>query len=214
MRCLRFFLLTALALVSGVGLFVYSGLYHIGADQPHWSWTYQLIDSLRHRSVIVRAGQIDPPEDLGNLERQRRGAGNYDAMCVSCHLKPGMPNTELRIGMYPQPPNLAKHGHDSLAEQFWIIKHGIKMTGMPAWGQAGVDDQTIWDMVALLQALPGMTAAEYDQLVASSDGHSHAGDAHRQNGSDSDHHESSPVSTDTGHYGHHQNDKESKPHAH
>jgi hypothetical protein len=46
------------------------------------------------------------PDDFGNLERVRRGAGNYDAMCINCHLAPEMPDSEIRKGLYPRPPNL------------------------------------------------------------------------------------------------------------
>ena len=38
------------------------------------------------------------------------------------------------------------------AEQFWIIKHGVKMTGMPAWGVTH-DDEMLWDVVALVRKL-------------------------------------------------------------
>src|SRR3546814_15521897 len=52
------------------------------------------------------------------------------------------------------------------AQQFWIIKHGIKMTAMPAWGKTH-PDPLIWDMVAFVRKLPGMSPTEYKQLVAS-----------------------------------------------
>jgi mono/diheme cytochrome c family protein len=164
--------LAAAALVTGAG-FVYSGVYDIGADEPHWPLTAGVIETLRERSIVARTQGIAVPADLSSADRARRGAGNYDAMCVGCHLKPGMGDSEIRQGLYPQPPNLA-HDADDAASQFWVIKHGIKMTAMPAWSRAGVDDETIWDMVALLQRLPALTPAEYDALVKMSDGHSHA----------------------------------------
>jgi len=85
-------------------------------------------------------------------------------MCTSCHLAPGMKDTELRPGLYPRPPNLSE-GEVEPREAFWIIKHGLKMTAMPAWGLSH-DDATIWSMVAFLQKLPGMTAAQYKEMVA------------------------------------------------
>ena len=120
------------------------------------------------------------PPDLASAERVRRGAGNYDAMCTGCHLKPGMEDSEIRKGLYPQPPNLAKgaEAQGDPARRFWTIKHGLKMTAMPAWSKSGVDDDTIWDMVALLQRMPSLSPGEYEGLVETSEGHTHAGAGH------------------------------------
>jgi mono/diheme cytochrome c family protein len=166
--------LVVLVLLGGAG-FVYSGAYDIGADEPHWALTSGLVATLRDRSIEARARGIDVPPDLASADRVRRGAGNYDAMCAGCHLKPGVEDSEIRKGLYPLPPNLAGTAAPSPARQFWVIKHGIKMTAMPAWSKGGVDDGTIWDMVALLQRLPALAPGEYDALVAASPGHTHAG---------------------------------------
>ncbi|HUX25656.1 MAG TPA: cytochrome c [Burkholderiales bacterium] len=93
-----------------------------------------------------------------------KGAGQYAAMCTSCHLAPGMRDSELRQGLYPQPPKLSEISVDS-CKAFWVIKHSIKMSGMPAWGTTHVDE-TIWSMVAFLQKLPGMTPDQYRKIVA------------------------------------------------
>jgi len=109
-------------------------------------------------------------------------------MCANCHLSPGVENTEIRQGLYPIPPNLAlKRDHatqsDSMAaRQFWIIKHGIKASGMPAWSKGGMDDQAIWDLTAFLNVLPNLSSEQYRQHVAASDGHSHAGMDHPPQG--------------------------------
>jgi hypothetical protein len=176
--------LAALCVFAGAG-FIYSGVYNIGADDPHWAPTHKLIQILRERSIAVRAEDLEVPADLGDTERARRGAGNYAAMCVGCHLAPGIEDSEIRKGLYPQPPKLAMtsdgHGDStrSAARQFWIIKHGVKASGMPSWSKGGMDDGTIWDMVALLQELPVLSPAEYKTLVDTSAGHSHEGaDSH------------------------------------
>ena len=167
--------LAVIGVLAGAG-FVYSGVYEIGADEPHWPATSWLIKTLRDRSIAARSRGIEVPPDLDSTERVRRGAGNYDAMCTGCHLKPGMDDSEIRKGLHPQPPDLAKAatGADA-ARQFWVIKHGIKMTAMPAWSAGGVDDDTIWDMVALLQKLPALSGNDYAALVAASEGHTHTG---------------------------------------
>lgn len=175
MKMIKALLVIAVLLVIiGLG-FIGSGVYDIAADTPHWPVTEKLVETLRERSIAVRADAIEVPADLGDAQRLRRGAGNYDAMCAGCHLKPDADDSEIRKGLYPQPPDLATARPGDPARQFWIVKHGIKLTAMPAWAQGGVDDATIWDMVALLQKLPALSAQEYASLVETSEGHSHAG---------------------------------------
>lgn len=152
---------------------VYSGAYDVGADAPHTRPVYALLETTRMRSIAARARRLQVPADLGDPARIRQGAGNYDAMCAGCHLAPGMAGTELSNGLYPSPPNLANVRIDA-AEAFWAIKHGIKASGMPAWGKSMGDDY-IWNMAAFLQALPTLDQARYEALVAGSGGHSHGG---------------------------------------
>ncbi|HEY1141414.1 MAG TPA: cytochrome c, partial [Lysobacter sp.] len=111
--------------------------------------------------------------DLQDPARIAHGAGNYDAMSTGCHLKPGAEPTELSKGLYPAPPNLSQQTV-AAAEAFWAIKHGVKASGMPAWGKS-MDDAYIWNMVAFLQQLPKLDAVQYQALVARSGGHSHGG---------------------------------------
>ena len=151
-------------LAAGVGVFVYSGLYNIGADDHHTRPVFAALQALRDRSIHLRAEHLTVP-DLDDPQLILKGAGQYAAMCTSCHLSPGVDDSELRTGMYPQPPNLSQVRVDPKVA-FWVIKHGIKMSAMPAWGMAGHDDATIWSMVAFVQKLPGMTPAEYKAIVA------------------------------------------------
>lgn len=161
----------AIALIAGAGVYLWSGAYDVAADVPHWPFTGQFLETAREHSIAQRAGGIEVPE-LGDDAKIRQGAGNYDAMCAGCHLAPGVEQSELAAGLNPPPPNLSRHEVATPAEAFWTIKHGVKMTGMPAWG-AHMDDDAIWGIVALMQRLPEMTPARYRELVAASGGHSH-----------------------------------------
>ena len=85
-------------------------------------------------------------------------------MCVDCHLAPGMDSSEIRQGLLPKPPKLQEVVDEwKPAELFWIIKNGVKMTGMPAWGPTH-SDAKIWAIVAFLEKLPHMTAAQYQEM--------------------------------------------------
>jgi len=160
--------------IAIVALFAWSGAYNVAADEPHWSLTEAILGHARDRSIASRTAEIVVP-DLGDDALITAGAGNYDAMCAGCHLRPGMDGSEISAGLYPVPPSLVQSPVNDPARAFWVIKHGIKMTGMPAWGKS-MGDEHIWGMVAFLRRLPDLTVDGYGELVASSGGHSH-GDA-------------------------------------
>ena len=154
----------ALAAALGVFAFMWLGMYNMGADSPHWKATVAMLTMMRERSIEKHAASIQVPADLDDPAIILKGAGQYAAMCAGCHLAPGVSDSEIRPGLYPQPPNLSRVRVDP-RQAFWVIKHGIKMSAMPAWGFSH-DDATIWSMVAFLQKLPGMTPAEYRAIVA------------------------------------------------
>jgi len=124
MKTFKILLMVALlALIAAAGL-VASGVYDIAADRPHWPLTENVVGTLRDRSVARQSEGIAVP-DLNDPERIRRGAQRYAEMCASCHLTPGMRSTELREGLYPQPPDLARHGVHDPAQAFWVIRPGM-----------------------------------------------------------------------------------------
>ncbi len=147
----------------GAALFVESGFYNIGADDHHTKAVLALITQLRERSIAARLDSIKP-QLAPTPAMIKSGAGHYASLCVGCHLAPGLAKSDLRTGLYPHPPNLAQEDIPELRRTFWIVKHGIKMSAMPAWGKT-LDDDAIWDVVAFVRKLPSMTAEEYQQLV-------------------------------------------------
>jgi mono/diheme cytochrome c family protein len=147
----------------GVGLFVESGLYNIGADDHHTKPVLALIAQLRDRSIESRLSSVKP--QLGATPAMiKAGAKHYASLCVGCHLAPGVTKSDLRVGLYPHPPNLAQEDMQESRRAFWIIKHGIKMSAMPAWGKT-LDDAAIWDVVAFVRKMPGMPEEDYRQLL-------------------------------------------------
>ena len=180
--------LTLGAAAAGAAV-VWSGAYDIGADSKHTSLVHALLETTRERSVKVRADKLQVP-DLTAEAGIVKGAGNYAAMCVQCHMAPGMDRTELSQGLYPEPPNLTKEKVEP-AHVFWVVKHGIKASAMPAWGHS-MPDADIWNVAAFLQKLPELDPAQYEQMVAASGGHSHGGGeggGHHDGGAMKDHHE-------------------------
>jgi mono/diheme cytochrome c family protein len=159
-------LLGVAALVIAGVAFIYAGIFNVAADDPHSEAVFRLLKAAKERSIAVRAASIAVPSDLDDAKRIATGAGQYAEMCAVCHLAPGMKKTEISRGLYPRAPELRRGSRLTPAEQFWVLKHGLKMTGMPAWGVTHGDD-VLWDVVAFLQKLPDLTAEQYQALVES-----------------------------------------------
>jgi hypothetical protein len=175
MKLVKWLLLMSTAALLAGAAFIYTGIYPMGADVPHNRITYSLLETVRERSISRASADIQVP-DLSSPELLLSGGPDYNDMCAQCHLKPGTNSSDMSIGLYPSPPNLSlapddhEHAHDagdtgSTQRQFWIIKHGIKASGMPAWGPTH-DDQRIWVMVAFIQKLPTLTPEQYQILTA------------------------------------------------
>ncbi len=141
----------------------YSGFYNVAAESRDKGATAWLLGTVMVRSVRRHAAGIRvPPLDDPSLVRT--GFQHYREMCVGCHGAPGIPPAELAQGLNPTPPLLAESaGGWKPNELFWITKHGVRMTGMPAWGVTHSDDK-IWAIVAFTRRLPKLTAAEYQAL--------------------------------------------------
>jgi mono/diheme cytochrome c family protein len=149
--------------IGGGAVFVGSGVYDIGADDHHTKLTLAMIEQLRERSIEARDRGLEI-HTISDPARIAAGAQRYAALCVGCHLAPGVTKSEIRAGLYPHPPNLAQGDMQAERRAFWIIKHGIKMSAMPAWGKS-LDDDAIWDIVAFVRKLPAMTQQTYQELA-------------------------------------------------
>ncbi len=149
----------------GAALFVESGFYNIGADDHHTkarTGSHHAIAGSFDRSSL-RGDQAATCESTPAMIKT--GAEHYAALCVGCHLAPGLLKSDLRTGLYPHPPNLAQEDMQESRRAFWIIKHGIKMSAMPAWGKT-LEDAAIWDVVAFVRKMPNMTPEDYRATLA------------------------------------------------
>jgi mono/diheme cytochrome c family protein len=151
----------AVLAIGGVA-FIGSGVYNIGADDHHTKIVLTIIEQLRERSIAARSGSIDA-HFVEEPARVAAGAQHYAALCVGCHLAPGVSQSAIRRGLYPHPPNLAQEEQQQAQRAFWVIKHGIKMSAMPAWGMT-LDDDDIWNVVAFIRKMPDMTPDTYQEL--------------------------------------------------
>ncbi len=145
-----------IALLAGA-VFVFSGAYNVAASQPHYAIVWWLLNTVKRQSVERRAGEARQPQNLDEALMALRGAGPYQESCAPCHGPPGSAVGHLGEGLNPKPPDLRRSAQRwTAAELFWIGKHGVKYTGMPAWNWLYRDDE-IWSMVSLLRRFPSMT---------------------------------------------------------
>ena len=146
-------------------IIIFSGWYNVSAIHRETGILRWVLNTTSDNSVEKHAEGISVP-DLNSIEKIKEGFTHYNEMCVGCHGAPGKQETELAKGLDPEAPDLSESAKDMAAQElFWVTKNGIKMTGMPAWGKTHSDDK-IWNIVAFLEKLPGMTGAEYDSLEA------------------------------------------------
>jgi mono/diheme cytochrome c family protein len=189
MNCIKgFFVLLLIAAVAAL-VVVYSGLIDVGASNPHHPFTSWLLHTAMERSVSVHARDIETPP-LDDPQLVMNGFRHYREMCVGCHLAPGITSSEIRKGLMPEAPVLAEEVEEwTPAELFWVIKNGVKMTGMPAWG-ATHSNEEIWAMVAFLEKLPHLSAQQYedmDKAAGPGEGDEDGDHPHAKGGHDSDH---------------------------
>lgn len=146
---------------------VYGGLYDVASTSQHLQPTYTVLETAMRQSVRLRARHIDTPPLMD--ERQvLQGAGCFRDKCVQCHGAPGVAQGDIGKSMQPLPgPLVDAHQHWQPRELYWLTRHGIKMSGMPAW-EFRLTDTELWDLVAFMQRLPGLSAPQYAALTARS----------------------------------------------
>jgi mono/diheme cytochrome c family protein len=152
--------------IAGTLAFLYSGIYDVAATTRDSALVHWALETGREESIESRAENVVPPAQsiLKDPKTLRVGFDHYQEMCVACHGAPGIEASEARVGLNPEPPLLAKIANKvDTKEMFWVIKNGIKMTGMPAWGPTHSDDK-IWAIVAFVKTLPNMSAKQYKMM--------------------------------------------------
>lgn len=111
---------------------------------------------------VRRRAPIDAPRLPFDDATLLAGARNYETNCVACHGGPGVARARWVSAMLPTPPYLLDMPkHFSYAELYTLVHDGVKMTGMPAWGEVQ-SDREVAEVVAFLEAMPRMTPSQFD----------------------------------------------------
>jgi mono/diheme cytochrome c family protein len=167
MRLLAFIGALGIVVAIAAGVFFFGGFFNIAAsedDNPVVKWALIQVRTAainRHASGTSPL-KLDDPAVIQNGARAFAKAG-----CANCHGAPGVEWAKFSEGLNPDPPDLKENaaGYEP-ANIFWVIKNGIRMTGMPSFGKAGVADNDIWQITAFIKALPKVSEADYKSWTA------------------------------------------------
>jgi mono/diheme cytochrome c family protein len=164
-------LIGALGIIVAIiaAVFFFGGYYNIAAtEQDNGAVAWALIQV--RQASIDRHATDTPPKSLDDPATIQAGAKAFSARgCVNCHGGPGAQWAKFSEGLNPGPPDLKDVvGGLQPREIFWVVKNGIRMTGMPSFAGAGVPDPEIWSMVAFLKKLPTVSDADFKAWSAAS----------------------------------------------
>jgi cytochrome c553 len=154
----------ALAIVVAGFLFAWSGIYNVAASRGHfkiveWTLSFIMQNSVETHALLIKAPRLDD-RDLEIL-----GASHFYQACAPCHGAPGQqPNATLQSALPPAPDVSTSASRWKDHELFWIVRNGIKYTGMPAWPSEDRDDE-VWAVVAFLKMLPNLGAQSYKDMA-------------------------------------------------
>jgi mono/diheme cytochrome c family protein len=144
-------LFTLVALVAGALLYLRLGFAEVRADIPASRFESALMHSAVHASVRRRAPEMPNPVPATD-ENLIAGGKFYLEGCAGCHGTPGKPD-ESSDSLYPRIPQLPTEGTEySEAQIFWIVKHGIRYSGMFANGKFNSDEK-MWTMAAYIKRI-------------------------------------------------------------
>jgi mono/diheme cytochrome c family protein len=106
---------------------------------------------------------------VSNDEALRSGMGHFADHCASCHANDGSGQTDLGKAMFPPAPDMRRVATQELSDGalFYVIEHGVRFTGMPAWGTGTADgEESSWQLVHFVRRLPTLTPEELEEMAA------------------------------------------------
>lgn len=133
-------------------------------DQPSTVETV-VATAIRRWSVPTRdKARQNPVTPTAEVLAQARA--HWADHCAVCHANDGSGQTEIGRSLYPKPPDMRQSSTQAQSdgELYYVIQNGVRLTGMPAWGEAGHEDHETWALVAFIRTLPKLTADDLKQM--------------------------------------------------
>jgi mono/diheme cytochrome c family protein len=152
------------AFVAGMGLYGVHMIHEGFSARDRPSRVEVLVArKARHWAIPSKANNLRNPMSA-TAEMLEHGRNHWADHCATCHANNGSGETEVGRNLYPKAPDMRRSETQSLSdgELYYIIRNGVRMTGMPAWGGAddGDHDQETWMLVLFIRHLPQLTADE------------------------------------------------------
>jgi mono/diheme cytochrome c family protein len=167
MRTLAFIGLLAILAAIAAAVFFFGGYYSVAATEEDPKMVDWTLARVRQASIANHATD-SAPVALDDPAVVQAGARAYSERgCVTCHGAPGVNWAKFSEGMRPYPPNLKELAEQREPQQlFWVIKHGIKLTGMPGFGLIEVPDRELWTIAAFVKKLPVVSEDDFKKWTA------------------------------------------------
>jgi len=153
-----------------------------------WTLLILIVLSLAYGTVLIRRGfsAKDQPSSLetalartardwaipasgkaaknpfpSTAENLSEGREHFADHCATCHANDGSGNTEIGQNLYPKPPDMRLAATQNMTDGdiFYIINNGVRLTGMPGWGDSHGNDDT-WKLVLFIRHLPQLSDQE------------------------------------------------------
>jgi mono/diheme cytochrome c family protein len=156
-----------LALIAGI--YFLGGFYNVAATADDPAPVKWALIRTRTASIASQASaSVKPSFSLEDPAAIQQGARDFaKAGCVNCHGAPGAKWAKFSEGLNPDPPDLKDIAKDtSVGEIFWVVRNGIRMTGMPSFAKAGLSDDDIWHIATFVKAIPKVSDADYQNWTA------------------------------------------------
>ncbi len=157
----------AIVVVIVAAVFFLGGFYSVAGTSEDPGAVDWALDHVRQASIARHASDT-PPMSLDDAAVVQAGARAFNERgCVHCHGAPGVQWSKFSEGLKPDPPDLKEIANDrEPRELFWVVKNGIKMTGMPSFGAINVPDREIWSITAFVKKLPDISEADFKAWTA------------------------------------------------
>jgi mono/diheme cytochrome c family protein len=116
--------------------------------------------AVRNLAIPSEAKQAKNPIPA-TPENLAEGREHFADHCAECHGNDGSGDTEMGRNLYPKPPDLRLPQTQNLTdgEIFYIIQNGVRLTGMPAWGDSHEADDN-WKLALFIRHVPNLTPEE------------------------------------------------------
>ena len=162
---LKTLLILVLALAAAVGGVYFLAQRGFSTREQPTALEASIAGSLRDWGVPAEYRQMSNPVACSQ-EVVAEGRAHWADHCATCHANNGSGDTMLGRGIYPKPPDMRQTAtqHQSDGRLYYTIKNGVRLSGMPAFGEPGDQDTDTWKLVCFVRRLPQLSFEE-EQLM-------------------------------------------------